>query len=104
MIIEVMGVVSYVIGLVVECSICTTVNVKFHDGGFLGAGYSTHDNRSLEPKDIWWAVIWPLRLTLYFLAGCLGMVHILLAYTLLLFYIKYKDTVMYDKIDRILFY
>ena len=42
----------YIVILLVDINSSTIDNVKFHEGGFLNAGYSTNDSNDLKTVDI----------------------------------------------------
>lgn len=65
------GIIVYIIGIAASIDCDTVHNVKFHNGGFLGMGYTTEDHRKATSKDAWKSLIWPLLLFWYFLSGIL---------------------------------
>ena len=54
-------VVFYVAVVFVDVHTETMYDIKFHDGGFLNMGYTTHSNRDATPRDVRRALIWPIR-------------------------------------------
>lgn len=90
----------WVLGICLDVSTRTDVNHKFHEGGFLNMGYVTSGKRDANPRDMWWAMIWPIRLVFFFICGFLWLFHDFIALFLLVFSYQYKKTEMYKKIDK----
>lgn len=91
----------YLIFVFVEISCRTIDNVKFHDGGFLNMGYTTHSNRNPDRKDVLIAMIWPIILIIWFIKTTIWLINIdILPIPLLLFNIKYKKTKMFKLINK----
>lgn len=94
------GVLIYLIGVGLDVSTQACENFKFHEGGFLNMGYTTHDDRDITPHDIRFGLLWPIRLFIYFVGGVLWIMHDFIRIALLTFNIRYGNTKLYKKIDK----
>jgi len=92
----------YIVILLVDINSSTIDNVKFHEGGFLNAGYSTNDSNDLKTVDIWKAVFWPVRLFFVFLPKeVLCLINFLVGILLLAFGCEYRKSKLYNWIDHL---
>jgi len=92
--------VFYLLGIFVTVHSETAENTKFHEGGFLGTGYTTCSHREATPKDAWLGVIWPLLLLWVIIKAVIWITNDLLSGIFLLFGFRYKKTGFYKIIDR----
>jgi hypothetical protein len=93
-------IISYVVGVLTYVFAETMSNVEFHEGGFLNMGYTSHDNRSATPKDMWKGLIWPILLLWWFIKAVILILNLLLGLFLLVFGIKYYKSKSYKIIEN----
>jgi len=94
------GIVIYIIGIIIYVTGEIITNVKFHDGGFLGMGYSTNDNRDVTPSDVRKGLLWPLMLVYFMVRVPIAVLNDLIYGFLLIFNIEYNKTRLYKVIDK----
>lgn len=94
------AVVIYIVFVFVEVNCSTTINTKYHDGGFLGLGYITSGNREAEPRDVRRALIWPIIGVIFFVKSIVWILNDIVAGFLLIFNFNYKQTKLYQFIYR----
>lgn len=99
-IITIVALVIYIIGVVGYVCGETVTNVEYHEGGFLGMGYTTNSNRETTGRDVRMGLIWPILLIIFFVKACIWLLNDLLGTLLLAIKIDYKNTRMYYWIDR----
>jgi len=80
----------YIIGIFADVAIETDINIKIHDSSFLP--YTTSDKRDATTKDVYWALIWPLRLIWSVFWAILWIINDMLVVVFLLVGFKYKNT------------
>lgn len=95
-----MGIFFYAFGIYLYIDSKTTENVKFHDGGFLGLGYTTCGFRETTAKDARMSLLWPILLALLFTKTIAWMLHNCLSFIPLLLGFNYKSTKTYKYIDK----
>ena len=96
----VFGIIVYVVGIFTYIFTETMENVESHEGGFLGMGYVTHDNREMTAKDARISLLWPFLLIFWFVKALLWVLHDCLSFIPLLLGFNYKDTRAYKYIDK----
>ncbi len=94
----------YVIGIMIDYNTSRYHNYEYHEGGFLNMGYSTHDIRDGTPKDVWWALIWPIKVVWYVVLSLLSISHDIITFLFLMFGFKYKETKLHKKIEDLLYW
>lgn len=98
---SIIGIIIYFIGILIEVSISTITNVKFHEGGFLNMGYTTHDNKETTPKDVRSALLWPIKFILFIIKTPIFFLNEdIIPILLLIFGFKYKNTKIYKFIEK----
>lgn len=85
----------YVIGFVATLDVDTTI----YDWN---SNHTTYYNRKATSKDVWKAIIWPIRLTIFIAKFILQIIHNAFSILLLLFFIPYRYNNVYTKIDKFL--
>jgi hypothetical protein len=100
----IVGIVIYFIFVAVDIAFETTTDVKFHQGGFLGLGYTTCGKRETEPKDVWWALIWPFRFVWWFACGVFSMLFDVICCVFLAFGFRLKDTKFFHRFVKRVYY
>ena len=66
----------------------------------IGIILDVYDNKKVTPKDMHVALIWPIRLSWFMLRGITAILHLGFANFLLVFYIKYKYSKLFETIDN----
>jgi hypothetical protein len=89
----------WVIGVFIDCTITTAENYHFHEDSSIFGGYTSHDNRELNTRDVRLALLWPLRLLFYMVITGIWILNDLAAGLFLVFAFKYKNTFLYNWID-----
>ena len=93
--------IIYVIGIFIYVSTEVKENFKFHEGGFLGLGYTTNDTREATVKDVWKGLIWPILILLYLLKATIWIINEdVIPLICLVVNFKYKRTKMYKFIEK----
>jgi len=78
----------------------TAENFEFHEGGFLGMGYTTNTNREPTTKDVRRALIWPILFIIYIVKTIIWFINDCLSFLLLIVGFHYGETRLYYYIDR----
>ena len=90
----------YIFGIATYIYTETIENVKHHDGGFLGAGYTTNDNRAVTVKDARMSLLWPILIMFCFIKALLYIFHGCFSFIPLLLGFDYKNTETYKYINE----
>jgi hypothetical protein len=90
----------YIAGICAYVSAETIEKIEFHEGGFLGMGYTTNSNRDVTPKDMRMALLWPILLTFWFIKTTIWILNDLLSFVLLIFGYKYRESKIFKFINK----
>jgi membrane-bound metal-dependent hydrolase YbcI (DUF457 family) len=90
----------YIVGICAYVSSETTKDTEFHEGGFLGMGYTTCSHRDTTPKDMRMGLLWPILITFWFTKIAVWMLNDLLSFVLLIFGYRYRESKIFNFIDR----
>ena len=95
------GIIVYIIMIFVTVNNDTVTDVEYHIGGFLNMGYFSNSNREPTTKDVWLAIIWPIRAILFFIKGILWIINDdIIPVVLLLVGYRYKNTSLYSYLEK----
>lgn len=93
------GIIFYIAIIYIDVSNETTENVNFHDGGFLGLGFTTCDHRDATPQDVRRALIWPIRGFWWFTKTSIWIFAESIHGVLLIFNYRFRESNIYKKIE-----
>ena len=95
------GIIVYIVFIFISINVDRVTDVEFHEGGFLNMGYTTNSTREPTTKDVWLAIIWPLRFIIFLTKGILWIINddVISIICLLVGY-KYKNTSLYSYLER----
>lgn len=96
----IIGIIVYAVGIFTYIDLETSMNFKWHDGGFLGLGYTTNDYRETTTKDARLSLLWPVLLVFWFIKTLLWVFNDCLGFVFLLFRLDYRNTKIYNYIDK----
>lgn len=60
-------------------------------------------SRDVEPLDIWIGLCWPILLLWFVIKTALYIIHYIISYLLLMFFIRYVNTNAHKRINKFLF-
>ncbi len=96
----IIGIIFYIVGIITYIITFIEENVEFHDGGFLGMGYTTSDHRRMTPKDMRKGLIWPILFIIFFIKLLILLLNDIIYAIILIFGIDYSNTRIYKFIDN----
>ncbi|MFW6046954.1 MAG: hypothetical protein ACOCP4_04120 [Candidatus Woesearchaeota archaeon] len=96
----ILGIIFYIYGIYIFINEKTVEDVEFHDGGFLGMGFTTCTHRNVTPKDVRESIFWPIILLYYILKWMIWFINDIIHFIGLIFGFYYNKTRLYKFIDE----
>lgn len=94
------GIIFYVVGIILFIDNETVEDVTFHDGGFLGMGYTDCTHRKITSKDARKSIIWPIIFLYSLSKTVIWAINDIIYFIGLLFGLYYNKTRLYKFIDE----